>query len=238
MVQSASLLHLDYGRSLDRQIIAQDWFYAMHELFMFAAFSEAQFLNMVASKLELELEHSALVWQKSAALSNLILDRHIDQLHENVASIDDAIFALSGRNLQPDDKKTSEALAAAKRLRTDYQHLIDRTLKLLGYCEHGVQVVMNNAMIKESREAIMQAGGVVKLTRLAFVFIPLSFTTSFFGMNFKQLDGDVLGVWIWFVVSLPILVIVVLLMRYDMSSIWHRREKGLESMGTVPQGLR
>ena len=206
----------------------------MHELFMFAAFSEAQFLNLVASKLELELEHSALVWQKSAALSNLvyhqqILDRHIYQLRENMASIDEAIVAYSRRDLQPDDDKTPKALAAARSLRTDYQHLIDRALKLLGYCDRGVQVVMNNAMIKESREAINQAEGVVKLTRLAFVFIPLSFTTSFFGMNFKQLDGDILGIWVWFVVSLPVLMIVMLLMRYDISPMWYRRKKIVRS---------
>jgi Mg2+ and Co2+ transporter CorA len=206
----------------------------MHELFMFAAFSESQFLNLVASKLESELEHSALVWQKSAALSNLvyhqqILDRHIHQLRENLASVDEAIGSYLQHDLQPDNNKLPPALAAAKRLRTDYQSLVDRASKLLRYCDRGVQIVMNNAMIKESREAIHQAKGVVKLTRLAFVFIPLSFTTSFFGMNFKQLNSEALGIWIWFVVSLPILAMAVLLMQYDVSLIWHSRKRDARS---------
>lgn len=227
MVQSAALLHLDYGRSLDRQVMPHDSFYAMHELFMFAAFSEAQFLNMLASKLDQELEHSALVWHKSAALSNLvyhqqILDRHIYQLRENKASILEALEAYTERLKQGDDK-LREAMAAAKRLHSDYKHLEDRALKLLGHCDRGVQVVMNNAVIKESREAMLQAEGVVKLTRLAFVFIPLSFTTSFFGMNFKEFGTGSQSIWEWFVASFPILTVVILLMRYDASVLWRRQ---------------
>jgi hypothetical protein len=127
----------------------------MHELFMFAAFSEAQFLNMLASKLDQELEHSALVWHKSAALSNLvyhqqILDRHIYQLRENKTSIKEALDVYGERLKQEDGDKLREAMASAKRLHTNYKYLEDRALKLLGHCDRGIQVVMNNAVIKES----------------------------------------------------------------------------------------
>lgn len=65
IIQSASLLHLDYGRSLDRHIAASDAFYALHEIFSFVSFSESQFLNMIESKLAQELDQSVLVQQKN-----------------------------------------------------------------------------------------------------------------------------------------------------------------------------
>jgi hypothetical protein len=226
LVQSAALLHLDYGRSLDRQLMASDSFYLLHDLFLFAAFSEAQFLNMLETKLERELEQSTLVGEKSAALSNLvyhqrILDRHIDLLRENLASISERITQYETRNPQKDDN-VQDARTATESLRADYQYLLSQALKLMNQCDRGVQVVMNNAIIKESREAMVQAEGVVKLTRLAFVFIPLSFTTSFFGMNFSEFGTGDLAIWLWFAVSLPIVAIALLLMRYDVALVWRR----------------
>lgn len=59
--------------------------------------------------------------------------------------------------------------------------------------------------VAESREAIDQAKRMGKLTFLAFIFVPLSFTTSFFGMNVKELDAKKVSIWMWLVVSVPIL---------------------------------
>jgi Mg2+ and Co2+ transporter CorA len=70
---------------------------------------------------------------------------------------------------------------------------------------------------------MLQAEGVVKLTRLAFVFIALSFTTTFFGMNFKEFGIGSQSIWEWFIASLPILTVTILLMRYDVSVLWRRR---------------
>lgn len=59
-------------------------------------------------------------------------------------------------------------------------------------------ILMNAAAIDESQKAISQAEGVAKLTTLAFFFVPLSFTTSVFGMNFLELsDGNHLSIWVW-----------------------------------------
>ncbi|KAB5584717.1 hypothetical protein GE09DRAFT_1067956 [Coniochaeta sp. 2T2.1] len=58
-------------------------------------------------------------------------------------------------------------------------------------------ILMNAAAIDESQKAIAQAEGVAKLTTLAFFFVPLSFTTSIFGMNFELSDGNHLSMWVW-----------------------------------------
>jgi Mg2+ and Co2+ transporter CorA len=79
-------------------------------------------------------------------------------------------------------------------------------------------VIMNNANIAESKRAIEQAKRVGKLTMLAFFYVPLSFTASFFGMNFEQFaTGPYLGVWVWFVVTVPVMLLSIAFYHWDMS---------------------
>lgn len=89
----------------------------------------------------------------------------------------------------------------------DFRELASQARSLSAKCDAGMNLAMKNAVIKESQRAIARAEGVAKLTRLAFLFISLSFTTSFFGMNFSQLtnnSGGILSLWIWFAVSAPL----------------------------------
>ena len=54
-----------------------------------------------------------------------------------------------------------------------------------------VNLMVSLTSIEESRKSIDQATRIKRLTRLAFVFIPLSFVTPVFGMNVKELGtGD------------------------------------------------
>ncbi|KAL2064565.1 hypothetical protein VTL71DRAFT_3702 [Oculimacula yallundae] len=55
------------------------------------------------------------------------------------------------------------------------------------------------ASLEESRIGIQQNASVKTLTQLAFVFIPLSFVTSVFGMNVDVLSGDGAKWWTVFV---------------------------------------
>ncbi|KAF2815317.1 uncharacterized protein BDZ99DRAFT_435597 [Mytilinidion resinicola] len=235
--QSASLLHLDYSRGLDRRVAALDSFYALHELFSFASFSEIQFLNMLESKLKKELDQSVLVRQKNPTISNIlynrqVLERHTQRIRDNIASI-----RCQSRSCWPqgqlDETKQQIADSAAQTLLRDYEYLLARCLTISELCDRGTQIVMNNAMIKESREAISQAEGIAKLTRLAFFFIPLSFTTSFFGMNFLQFDTGKVSIWVWFVVSVPILSLTLLLLRYDIVSLLRAKRRASDPASSM-----
>lgn len=90
-------------------------------------------------------------------------------------------------------------------------------------CDREIGLLMNNA-VKESQRAISQAEGVAKLTRLAFFFIPLSLTSSFFGMNFSQLvgaAGAILSIWLWFAVSAPVLAASFAFLIWDLpDDLW------------------
>ncbi|USW56118.1 Putative Mg2+ transporter protein, CorA-like/Zinc transport protein ZntB [Septoria linicola] len=74
---------------------------------------------------------------------------------------------------------------------------------------------MNNAMLRESQRAIQQAATVAKLTKLAFLFVPLTLASAFFGMNSTELDNGALSLWVFFAVAIPIVMLSVLLMRTD-----------------------
>ncbi|KAK3935818.1 hypothetical protein QBC46DRAFT_42372 [Diplogelasinospora grovesii] len=222
MAQSASLLHLDYGMDLDKTLAGGDSFYALHEVIVFTAFSENQFLNMLETKLLHELDPLLLVRQQEPTLSNLlynqrVLDRHIQRIRDNLTMFKarESLGWPKMTSAQPGKQRIADE--AAEKLIHDYEYLLARALTLSEQCSRGMQVVMNNAMVKESRDAMDQAKGVAKLTRLAFIFVPLSFTASFFGMNFVQFGQGSLDLWIWFAVSTPIFVVSLLSMKYDIT---------------------
>lgn len=79
----------------------------------------------------------------------------------------------------------------------DFDYLLENSKDLTNKCDRGTDITMNKASIKEAQKAIVQAERVIKLTKLAFVFGPLCFTCSFFGIHFSQLSaGSDLSLWV------------------------------------------
>lgn len=232
--QTASLLHLDYGRRLDPEAAAADSFYAMHEILSFVAFSEVQCLNMLQSVLKKELSQAQLAQHSNPTLSNLlyqqeILERHSQRLQHIINTIRDRAQDGWPRASTISPESSILVDSAAEALKRDFDHLLARCQDLLQQCTRGTQVVAHNATIKESRKAIQQAAEVAKLTQLAFFFIPLTFVTSVFGMNCKGLEKSEL--WVWVVVSVPFSVVSFLLLKYDLSVVWEFFRRGVAKFG-------
>lgn len=222
--QSAARLHLDYGRSLNRDLMCRDPFYAVTELFTFAAFAESQFLNMIEANLSAETS-----WRNSTddnfSLSNLLhsknlLDDHSQRLRANIITIRER-GGLKWPKAQEADLR-EKADVTVRQLLQDFEFLLERARELSAHCERGMNIVMNNSMIAESKRAISQARVVAKLTRLAFFFIPLSFTTSFLGMNVSQFGTGKLNIWVWFVLSIPVFTASVIFLVFDISGLARR----------------
>lgn len=76
--------------------------------------------------------------------------------------------------------------AAARSLLREHKHLLSRTGALSARCHCGVDVMRNKAVMAESRRAVCQAQEVTRLTSLAFIHIPLSFT----GLFWDEPDTD------------------------------------------------
>ncbi|KAL8731033.1 MAG: hypothetical protein Q9166_003684 [cf. Caloplaca sp. 2 TL-2023] len=230
--QSATLLTRGYGKSLDTKLMANDPFYALHELFLFCAFSQSQYFNMLELKLNADIKAQASS-QRVTDVSDLlyrqsISERHARRLRETIATIE----ARSNiyRSLSADTSTENNPQQAAKTLLMNYQQLLARAESLSMQCQAQVTLLMNRAMIAESNKAIQQAREITKLTRLAFIFVPLSFTASFCGMNLWPFDSHGGSVWWWFVMSAPLIAISFIVLKWDIVRLWqgiytgHRKE--------------
>ena len=221
--QSASLLHLDYGKTLDKQWLAQDPFYALNELLMSFAYSKVQFLNVIESKID---ENIAKEFTPDHNISpaNMIyfqglLDKQAETLRRNVMTIKNR----EGSNWpRPAEQKLARKTAQqAQALLQDYEGLLKRTETLSNTCKSRLQILMSRAGIVESNKAIEQAKVVTKLTRLAFVFIPLGFVSSFFGMNLRPfVAGPAFSIWLFFAVSAPMVLLLLASMTWSMQDVF------------------
>ncbi|KAF9630229.1 hypothetical protein BFW01_g410 [Lasiodiplodia theobromae] len=208
--QSAALLPCNYGRFLDKSLMAKDAFYAVHDIFGFCASAICQFLNMIESVIEEETGFAAMS-NTQYSLSTLLY--HQDVLEKQTRDLRSSIEKIRARggsswpHAQEGDGK-EDAEAAAQSLMRDYEELLFRAHTLSKRCKSGIAVLMSQASIEESKKAISQTEKMKALTLLGFFYLPLSFTTSFFGMNLGAVGtGGKMGIWVWFVVSIPVLLI-------------------------------
>ena len=209
--QSASRLHLNYGRELKPEIMACDPFYALHDLFRFVAFNNLQFFNLIKHTLRAELH------QDSQALSNVIYNKQI--LERHVEYIQDIITFIQGRAdcdwpRYQDHEGTAEM--AIRRIVKDFEDLLARARAHAAECDTGMEIIMKKAMAQEAQNALHQAEKVAKLTKLAFFFVPLSFTAAIFGMNVTELGtSSSTHIWAWIAVSVPVSLVSFMFMLTD-----------------------
>ena len=203
--------------------MAVDPFYACHDVFAFSAASECQFLNLVKAKLDLE-DQRPFVHDEDMIIRSLsnfkyhkaLLEDHMKTIDSTLAVIKGHITGSGGNwPLAQERDKQAKALLAAKSLERDYTFLAQYANGLRKRCKEGTDNISNNAILAESKKAIVQAKSVARLTLLAFFFIPLSFVTSFFGMNFVELGTGKLSIWVWFAVSFPVFGIALLVCFWD-----------------------
>ncbi|KAF7182464.1 hypothetical protein CNMCM7691_002034 [Aspergillus felis] len=77
----------------------------------------------------------------------------------------------------------------------------------------------SNMGLLDSRRSIDEAHAVTRLTELAFLFIPLSFSASIFGMQIEPLKDSGAPLWTFFVVAITVTTFAYL-MRLTMRSQW------------------
>lgn len=86
---------------------------------------------------------------------------------------------------------------------TDIDFLLGKASRLEKRIREQVQIRASAVSIEESRRAINQSQSVGRLTQLAFVFLPLTFTTGVFGMNITPSGGEA-PMWKFWVTSVTI----------------------------------
>ena len=221
--QSVSLLPELYGRSLNSRAMNKDPFYALTELFDFFCASELESFNIISIKLDDIRNSSSDLEANSMAQMQANLAHHRKALEDHVHKIFETwSFVKNRRFLRWPRSQTSKAYKAAARIEHDLEYLRDRSRVLQKRCERELTIMNNNANIAEARRGIDQGKRVFKITVLAFLYVPFSFSCSIFGMNFVQFSDLRHGYWVWVSVTLPILVISVLYITWE-DITWDQR---------------
>lgn len=97
----------------------------------------------------------------------------------------------------------------ATRLREDFAQLRSRANALLDMRIQSIQVEMSALSIRESKKGLQQSERLGSLTRLAFVFIPLTFVTSLFGMNVTAFTSPNPSIGTFFAVAIPFAMVCI-----------------------------
>lgn len=173
--------------------------YALSELFQFSAASECQFLNMM----QYQIVKDVFVLEANTSWSLEDLRYHKTLLDDHIQSVKSTLQTLrrpmmSGASAE---ENTSEAM---QNVSEDSTHLLEKAQTLAARCIEGINTIVSTTQLKESREEIKQAEGLRRLTLLAIFFLPLSFTTPFFGMNLVELGSGTLSLWVVFVMLVPV----------------------------------
>ncbi|KAK8139285.1 amidase signature enzyme [Apiospora sp. TS-2023a] len=218
--QNACLLPFQYGSHLDKQLVQQDALYSLSELFQFAGSAEVQFLNLMHDHIDHELSFvgdERFVMQRDLSLLNLKyirthLARHAQGLEETVSIVKNH-ESFGWPSVQGTSLLKNRVVSM---LLTDFEYLLKRTQALAKECDEGMGILANSSVLDESRRSTSNAMRVEKLTFLATVFIPVTFTCTVWGMNFKELGTGTQPWWMWFLVAGPVLLFTLAVYHYKL----------------------
>lgn len=220
--QPLALLAMRFGETLDWHPLAQDSFLMLHELFSFQCASTLQYFNMLRKHIS-QLQHEIhSVGDPGLKLEDIakfeytktVLLRWCARIRELTKHMDPSLP--NGPIPKGSTSETREAMLRSY-LR-DLAYLEQEATALMDLCESGKSTLLSNFSILEAKRAGHEAKLVTQLTkatnRITYIFLPISFVTSVFGMNFRQFGQGTLSIWIWVGVALPLLVICVLLVQW------------------------
>ncbi|KAK7912202.1 hypothetical protein PG985_014683 [Apiospora marii] len=216
LFQSINHTIRQYGSYLKSEIMANDAFYALHELFEISAASIDQVLEIF----EANIQATARQPNFTRLSELLILKTYIDDYRGYLQGISNLIAA-RGNPRWPktaDQKQSEKTERAAKHLEARYRNLLQRCHQLAQQCASSITILMNLEGQRQTEKVIEQTDRLKKLSVLAYVYIPLTFAASFFGMNFAEL-GTELSIWSYFLFAVPLLFISMIAWFLDVRSM-------------------
>lgn len=87
-----------------------------------------------------------------------------------------------------------------------------------------ISVIETQNGLEQNMISTEQAARGAKLTQLAFIYVPLSFVTSIFGMNIKEVNDSPLSVWVCFVALVIVAVATALVFGgYEAKKVYEAR---------------
>lgn len=213
LMPALSFLHSELGKTIDEKTASVDPFYAIDEILQLHAASEYQFLNLMEEKVYERLQSQDNIQTKINEIQAIkrLVHKHRDHLRDVLEHVQSrSLYGDQLRTRIMDAETAPKAAEAAVCRALAYTRLIRRAESVSEVCHDTMTLLSNDSLVQEAQRSMEQAEGVAKVTFIAFVFVPLAFTTSFFGMNLHELNDSGHGIWLWFVVSVPVFVLSLL----------------------------
>jgi CorA-like Mg2+ transporter protein len=214
--QSLAVFPEGYGRGIDWSLAKTDRFHVLSDVFRLAAFSQKQLLNVMKEKIITEKNRLSLSNEKPT-LANLLYFRDI--LQEQISNASYMLQLTSDQSKILQNGRRPSVIVSADHAVAEvyslFQDLHSQAQSLHEQCTQGMTIISNNSMLAESQQAIQQAKLVTKLTLVAFVYLPFTFTAGFFGMNFKELGTGTIPLWIFFAASVPLMIVTMAFFALD-----------------------
>ncbi|KAL2119866.1 hypothetical protein VTJ04DRAFT_6827 [Mycothermus thermophilus] len=208
----------EYPDMIDLHKAVDEPLYALSPLFDLSIVCEMELLYYIEAMVNHDRTATGWVYMKRpervlgwSHLSYLqeVLKRHIQYLR-SVIGFMKRQSAVSSTTSSPFPSTSPDTLDT---LLHDYEYALEYAENILRDCSEGITVFAHVASIHESEKAIQESRDVTRLTRLATVFVPLSFMTSVFGMNtpeFGEENGPALWVWVLASALLGLATLVIL----------------------------
>lgn len=216
--QSIDHIHRNFGRDLKTEIMAQDVFYALNELFEFSAASVDQLLELC----EGNIKDMSLQSDSTRLSEQLFIKNFVDDYRGYIKDTLTTVQSRGGRDWPSASDGTSQrdkANRAADQLEHRYQRLLERCERLQEHCASSITILMNQQAQQQITRATQQTKQLNKLSVLAYIYIPITFATSFFGMNFKEL-GTSLSIWTFFAMAIPLLIVSLMAWVIDIRAVY------------------
>lgn len=99
-------------------------------------------------------------------------------------------------------------------LKRDLNFILARIEFLRTRCDTIATTLLSTMSILESQKSIEQSRQVNQLTKLAFFYIPLSFISSVFGMNVKEIQTNP-PIWVFFVTAVSFTLLSILVASWQ-----------------------
>ena len=118
-----------------------------------------------------------------------------------------------------------EKLTAIKQQANDLERFLMDSFQLL---MSSLSVIETQTGAQQTRLSMEQAARTARPTQLAFIYIPLTFVTSVFGMNVKGLSDPLPPVWVCFVTLIVVVVATAAIFGgYELTYMLRRRAEHL-----------
>ncbi|KAI1500560.1 hypothetical protein F5X99DRAFT_429367 [Biscogniauxia marginata] len=190
----------------DHRLLAQDPFFLFCGVSRPALTSWAQLLNHVAEGIQhandrLELGPDELRFRLDQ------LQFHLGMVHRARELLLESLDFVRQGGCASWPRARDEGARARKRalqrgLEADHAYVLERCRLLVSRCESATSVLVGFAQLAASERAIAQAEEVSNLTRLATIFLPLTFAAGIFGMNITEWGPAVPLRWFFVAVAL------------------------------------